>query len=71
LYGIISGFIVLAALYPLCAWLGPASQAFLGNFNVFSYYLSSFWLLFLVVMASGIALGTLSSFLAVRRYLNI
>ena len=71
LYGVISGLIVLALLYPLCAWLGPASQAFLGNFNVFSYYLSSFGLLFLVVMASGIALGTLSSFLAVRRYLNI
>ena len=71
LYGVISGLIVLAALYPLCAWLGPASEAFLGNFNVFNYYLSSFGLLFLVVMVSGVALGTLSSFLAVRRYLNI
>jgi cell division transport system permease protein len=71
LYGVVSGIIVLAALYPLCAWLGPASQAFLGNFNVFTYYLTSFWLLFGVVMVSGIALGMLSSFLAVRRYLNI
>ena len=71
LYGLISGIIVLALLYPLSAWMGPASQQFLGTFNVFTYYLTSFWLIFLVVMGSGIALGTLSSFLAVRRYLQI
>ncbi|HVM73772.1 MAG TPA: permease-like cell division protein FtsX [Candidatus Paceibacterota bacterium] len=71
LYGVISGIIVLALLYPLSAWLGPASQAFLGSFNVFDYYLTSFGTIFAVVMLSGIALGTVSSFLAVRRYLKI
>jgi cell division protein FtsX len=71
LYGLISGIIVLALLYPLCAWIGPSSEQFLGTFNVFTYYITSFGLIFLVVMGSGIALGTLSSFLAVRRYLNI
>ena len=71
LYGIISGIIVLTILYPLSAWLGPASQNFLGVFNVFTYYMSSFGLLFLVGMGSGIALGTLSSYLAVRRYLQM
>ena len=71
LYGIISGIIVLALLYPLSAWLGPASESYLGTFNVFTYYITSFGTLFVVVMGSGIALGTLSSFLAVRRYLKI
>ena len=71
LYGVIAGVIVLALLYPLCAWLGPSSEQFLGSFNVFSYYLNSFAMLFVLVMGSGIALGTLSSFLAVRRYLKI
>ena len=71
LYGFISGIIVLALLYPLSAWLGPSSQEFLGSFNVFTYYLNSFGTLLAVVMGSGIALGTLSSFLAVRRYLKI
>jgi cell division transport system permease protein len=71
LYGVISGIIVLALLYPLTAWMGPSSEQFLGSFNVFTYYITSFWLISLVVMGSGIALGTLSSFLAVRRYLNI
>ncbi len=71
LYGFISGVIVLALLYPLCAWMGPASQQFLGTFNVFTYYTTSFGLIFLVVMGSGIVLGMLSSFLAVRRYLQV
>ncbi len=70
LYGIVSGIIVLAVLYPIAAWLGPPSQAFFGSFNVFDYFTGSFPFLFLTVMGTGIALGAISSFLAVRRYLH-
>lgn len=70
LYGAISGIIVLLLLYPLTLWLGPGTERFLGSFNVFSYFISAFPTLFLVIMGSGIALGALSSYLAVRRYLN-
>ena len=70
LYGVISGIIVLVALYPLTLWLGPGSEAFLGTFNVFTYFVSAFPLLFFVIMGFGIALGALSSYLAVRRYLH-
>ena len=71
LYGVISGLVVLIALYPLTLWVGPSSEAFLGSFNVYAYYIQNFFFLALVVMGSGIALGALSSFLAVRRYLQI
>ena len=70
LYGVIAGILVLVVLYPLTLWVGPASERFLGTFNVFSYYAGSFAYIFLVVMGLGIALGALSSFLAVRRYLS-
>lgn len=70
LYGVISALIVLLLLYPFTLWIGPASQRFLGTFNAFTYYGDSFPLLFVVVMGAGIALGALSSFLAVRRYLQ-
>jgi len=70
LYGVISGLIVLALLYPITLYLGPSSERFFGAFNVFGYYIASFPLFFLIVMGSGILLGALSSFLAVRRYLN-
>jgi cell division transport system permease protein len=71
LYGVVSGVIVLLVLYPLLAWLGPSSQAFLGTFNVFTYFTGSFAFIFLIIMGSGIALGALSSYLAVRRYLRM
>lgn len=71
LYGVVSATIVLLVLYPLAAWLGPASQNFLGTFNVFTYYTGNFAYMFFVLMLSGIALGSLSSYLAVRRYLRM
>jgi len=70
LYGIVSGIIVLVALYPIMVWMGPGSERFLSSFNVFTYYISAFPLIFMVVMGSGVALGALSSYLAVRRYLK-
>lgn len=71
LYGLISGAIVLLILYPVTAALGPQSQEFLGTFNVFSYYLGSFAYLLFVLVGSGVILGALSSYLAIRRYLRV
>ena len=70
LYGLISSIIVLAVLYPFTAWMGPGSEQFLWTFNVFTYYTEHFAYLFVVIMGSGILLGALSSYLAVRRYLG-
>ncbi len=70
LYGVVSGILVLLVSLPLAIWAGPGSERFLGTFNVADYYGSAFPLIFIVVMGSGIALGALSSFLAVRRYLR-
>lgn len=71
LYGAVAGIIVILLLYPLTAWLGPASERFMGSFNVFAYFVDSFFSIFLIVMGSGIVLGALSSYLAVRRYLRM
>ncbi len=70
LYGVASAVLVLLVLYPVTIWLGPGSQRFLGTFNLFTYFTEQFPIIFLVIMGSGIALGALSSFLAVRRYLK-
>lgn len=71
LYGLVSGLLVLLILYPITAWIGPGSETFFGSFNVFTYFIQAFSLLFFVVIGSGIALGALSSYLAVRRYLKV
>ena len=70
LYGLVSGVVVLAVLYPLTAWLGPSSEKFFGTFNVFDFYTSSFGDLLLIILGMGVLLGAISSFLAVRRYLR-
>jgi len=71
LYGIVAALLVTALLYPLTLWLGPASEKFLGSFNVFRYYSESFFQILLVTMGSGIMIGAVSSYLAVRRYLKM
>ncbi len=70
LYGLISGVVVMLTLYPVAIWLGPPSQAFFGSFNVFDYYVENFPFLFFTIVGTGVLLGALSSFLAVRRYLH-
>lgn len=71
LYGFVAGVLSLLAMYPVAAWLGPASQAFLGSFNVLSYYGNNIGWLFFVLVGTGVVLGALSSFIAVRRYLHM
>jgi len=71
LYGFAGGLLALFLLYPVSLWLGPASQAFLGSFNVLSYYINNIGWLFLSMVGTGVLLGAFSSFMAVRRYLRL
>lgn len=73
--GIISGLIaavVTMILYAPVTWYaGHKLASWLGGFNLFTYYLSHFVLIFAVLLACGILLGGVASFVAVRRYLRI
>lgn len=71
LYGLIAGVVTLMLFYPLTWWLGRSTAGFFGGINVFHYYLSHFPLFFLLIVGSGVLLGAVASFLAVRRYLKI
>lgn len=71
LYGLIAGIITLLLFYPLTFWLGSVTENFFGGVNVFNYYLDHFLFLLFIIIGSGVVLGTVSSFLAVRRYLKI
>ena len=76
LYGIVSSIAVLALLFPILLYypvligLDPTTELLFGSFNSFDYYTAHFLLFFLVLVGTGIALGALSSYLAVRRYLR-
>jgi cell division transport system permease protein len=71
IYGIASAIITLIIFYPLTLWLGPVTESFFGSINLFDYYVSNFGQLFVILVGSGMILGAISSYLAVRRYLRV
>lgn len=71
LYGFIAGLLSLVIFYPLTLWLGPTTERFFGTINVFDYYVENFGEFFVITILTGMCLGALSSFLAVKKYLNV
>jgi cell division transport system permease protein len=70
-YGFISAIITLALFYPITLWLGRTTEDFFVGLNIFNYYTSNFGEIFLVLVLSGVVIGSFSSFLAVRKYLRV
>ncbi len=71
MYGVISSIITMVLFYPLTLWLGPMTENFFSGINLFRYYVANFGQIFLLLLFVGSALGAVSSFIAVRRYLKV
>ncbi len=70
MYGVISGIIALSIMYPIVIWIGPATAEFF-EFDLYVYFVSNFAHIFLVIVGIGVALGLVSSVLAITRYLRV
>ncbi len=70
MYGVISGVLALAILYPIMIWIGPATAEFF-EFDLYAYFVSNFSSLFVTIVGIGVGLGLVSSVLAITRYLRI
>lgn len=71
LYGLVSATLVMIVFFGLTYWIGNMSKSFFIGLDLFAFYLKNFGQIFLIIYGSGIALGAVSSYLAVRRYLKI
>ena len=71
LYGLVSATLVIIVFFGLTYWLGNLSKNFFVGLDLFDFYLKNFGQIFLIVFGSGIALGAVSSYLAVHKYLKI
>jgi cell division transport system permease protein len=81
MYGIISGILTIIVLAAFAFYGDAAIVKFAGVqgaqdfgliINVFSrYFIQNFGQIFAIILGSGIILGAISSYLAVRRYLNV
>lgn len=71
LYGIVSATLVMIVFFGLTYWLGSLAKNFFVGLDLFQFYLKNFGQIFLIIFGSGIALGGIASYLAVRRYLKV
>lgn len=69
IYGIVSAILASILFIPITSWFGKNMTGFLG-INLSSYYINNIFQIFLILLASGVFLGIISSLLAVRKYLN-
>lgn len=71
LSGLLAAFISLVIFYPVTWYAGETLSTWLGGFNLFTYYLSNFGVIFSILAGTGVLVGILASWLAVRRYLRV
>ncbi|MBU1557471.1 ABC transporter permease [Patescibacteria group bacterium] len=69
-YGLISAGFTLLVFLPLTYYIGSFTQRLFG-LNMFEHYLSNFWNISIIIIFSGVTLGIISSYLAVRKYLKV
>ena len=70
LYGLVASILTLIFFYPLTYWLKSATQVFYGGIDLLHYFVANFVQMFFIIIFSGMALGAVSSYLAVRKYLT-
>lgn len=70
LYSIVSSVLALILFFPVTYYLRSFTQQLFG-INIFDYYMDNFWFVLSVITLSGILLGIISSYLAVRKYLEV
>jgi cell division transport system permease protein len=71
MYGIVSALITLVLFYPATFWISRVTGTFFGGFSLISYYLQNLIQVVVLILGSGIVLGAVSSYLAVRKYLRV
>lgn len=71
IYGIVAALIATALFYPLTSWIKNSTNDFWGGIDLFQYYITNFLEIFAILLVSGMLLGGISSFLAIRRYLKV
>ncbi len=71
LVGLVSGFLTLLLFWPASYFLGGITENFFINLNIFDYFRENLFQISYIILGSGVGIGALSSYLAVRRYLKL
>jgi cell division transport system permease protein len=71
LVGLVSAVITLGLFFPVSYFLGGITENFFIGLNVFDYLIKNLFQIILIIVGSGVGIGAISSFLAVRKYLKL
>lgn len=71
IYGLAAGILSLLLILFITYWLAPTTESLLTDFNLFNYYLRNFLEIAIIILVSGVSIGTVSSVLAIRKYLKV
>ncbi len=69
--GAISAILTTAIMYPATYYFGKVLRVLSPDFSLNAYYLAHVGEIFIVVLVIGSVLGAISSYISVRRYLNV
>jgi cell division transport system permease protein len=71
IYGIV-GFLICFTVSGVSAYfLSPHISAILPGFSLFSYFLTNWWIFVLIQLGFGAGVGVVSSFIAIKKYLEV
>ncbi|MBU1102813.1 ABC transporter permease [Patescibacteria group bacterium] len=70
IYGVVSAAATLLLIYPILYVISPKVTSFLSGVDLLYFYQSNFWQFLLLLLGVGVALGGVSSLIAIRRYLR-
>ena len=71
LFGIFGSIITMCFLYGAIIAVSPRLIEFLPEFNLFDFFQRNFWEIFGIQLLTGVALGVISSLIAIRKYLKV
>lgn len=70
MYGVAASLLTIIMLYPIVFYVRDFTMAFAGV-DLLQYYLRHFGEIFVLLVVSGVLIGGVSSYLAVKRYLRV
>lgn len=71
IYGILGAFITLILIYPALYLVSPRITSFLPEVDLLYFFEVNIGQILILLVGVGVALGSLSSFIAIRRYLRV
>ncbi|MDP2693076.1 MAG: hypothetical protein Q8O88_05560, partial [bacterium] len=71
LYGVFASLITIAVFYPTLWFISSKIGVLIPDVSLIGYFVANVFQFIPIIFALGIALGVLSSYIAIRRFLRV